>query len=137
MRTYPLVDEDNNPVPNAYVLATEEYTKGFDYNDIVVIVRNVEPTETGDDGEEPPQAEIPVPASIPADGIPGLSLRNPLGIPYDDRLVLQKIVKTTGNFCDPTVEPGCKDPSIDRWKGMQFPTPASSNSAIRARPPFS
>ncbi len=34
------------PVPgeaNAYVMAVEEYTTGFDYNDIVMIVRNVTP----------------------------------------------------------------------------------------------
>ena len=117
VRTYPLVDEDKNIVPNAYVLATEEFTKGFDYNDVVVIVRNVVPEA---DGKTPPP-EIPVPVSIPADGIPGLSLKNAIGVPYDDRLVLQKIVRTTGKFCDPEVNPRCKDPTKDRWKGMKFP----------------
>jgi len=119
VRTYPLVDQDDNLVPNAYVLATEEFTKGFDYNDVVVIVRNVVPTP--EEGEEPPQPETPAPAFIPADGITGLSMRNTVGFPFSDRLVLQKIVKTSGNFCDPETEPGCKDPTIDRWRGMQFP----------------
>jgi VCBS repeat-containing protein len=37
------------PIPgeaNAYVYAFEEYTSGFDYNDIVVIIRNVVPVRT-------------------------------------------------------------------------------------------
>ena len=43
VRTYPLVNADGTTEPNAYVLATEEFTQGFDYNDVVVIVRNVVP----------------------------------------------------------------------------------------------
>ena len=42
VRVYPLKDA-NGVVPNAYIVATEETTSGFDYQDIVVIVRNVKP----------------------------------------------------------------------------------------------
>jgi len=118
VRVYPYKGADGKVEANAYVLATDEYTKGSDYNDVVVIVRNVVPVP---EEIEIPQVPIPTPAFIPADGIPGLSLRNALGFPYDDRLVLQKTVRTTGNFCDPEIEPACKDPSIDRWSGMKFP----------------
>ena len=42
VRVYPLPGEEN-----AYVIATEEHTSGFDYQDVVVIARNVKPaTET-------------------------------------------------------------------------------------------
>jgi len=43
MRFYPLRDAANAVVPNAYIVATEEFTTGFDYNDVVYIVRNVQP----------------------------------------------------------------------------------------------
>ncbi len=45
VRVYELPGEEN-----AYILATEEHTSGFDYQDIVVIVRNIRPytrSETG------------------------------------------------------------------------------------------
>ena len=42
VRIYPLKDA-NGVVPNAYIVATEETTSGFDYQDIVVVVRNVKP----------------------------------------------------------------------------------------------
>ena len=42
VRVYPLRDQ-NGVVPNAYIVATEETTSGFDYQDVVVIVRNVRP----------------------------------------------------------------------------------------------
>lgn len=43
VRVYPLKRSDGTIVPNAYVVATEEFTGAFDYQDIVVIVRNVKP----------------------------------------------------------------------------------------------
>jgi hypothetical protein len=43
VRAYPLVDESGSAVPNAYILATDESARLFDYNDSVVIVRNVSP----------------------------------------------------------------------------------------------
>ena len=42
VRVYPLKDA-SGVVPNAYIVATEETTSGFDYQDIVVVVRNVKP----------------------------------------------------------------------------------------------
>ena len=41
VRVYPLKDSTGVLVPNAYVVATEETTSGFDYQDVVVVVRNV------------------------------------------------------------------------------------------------
>ncbi|MBC8123799.1 MAG: choice-of-anchor D domain-containing protein, partial [Gemmatimonadaceae bacterium] len=43
VRVYPLKKADGTVEPNAYVVATEETTSGFDYQDIVVILRNVQP----------------------------------------------------------------------------------------------
>ena len=42
VRVYPLKNS-SGVVPNAYIVATEETTSGFDYQDIVVILRNVQP----------------------------------------------------------------------------------------------
>ncbi|NJL57114.1 hypothetical protein HC928_19700 [bacterium] len=42
VRVYPLRNA-SGIVPNAYIVATEEFTSGFDYNDVVYIIRNVEP----------------------------------------------------------------------------------------------
>ena len=44
VRVYPLKNLDGVTVENAYVVATEEHIDGFDFQDIVVIVRNVRPT---------------------------------------------------------------------------------------------
>ena len=41
VRVYPLKSSNGATVPNAYVVAFEENTSGFDYQDVVVIVRNV------------------------------------------------------------------------------------------------
>ncbi|QNF34067.1 putative Ig domain-containing protein [Adhaeribacter swui] len=43
VRVYPLKDSDGSVIENAYIVATEEHTSGYDYQDIVVIVRNVKP----------------------------------------------------------------------------------------------
>lgn len=42
-RVFPLRGSNGLVVPNAYIIGYEEYTQGWDYNDIVVIVRNVMP----------------------------------------------------------------------------------------------
>lgn len=43
VRTYPLLNRDGARVENAYILATDESNRLNDYNDAVLIVRNVEP----------------------------------------------------------------------------------------------
>ncbi len=43
VRVYPLTDE-----PNAFVLAFDGKTEGYDYQDLVVLIRNVEPATGGD-----------------------------------------------------------------------------------------
>lgn len=43
MRAYELRDAVGTIIPNAYVVGWEEYTQGWDYNDVVFIVRNVNP----------------------------------------------------------------------------------------------
>ncbi|HEX5244450.1 MAG TPA: hypothetical protein VFW23_14405, partial [Tepidisphaeraceae bacterium] len=46
MRAYPLKNADGSVVPNAYVIAFEDYNLSYDSNDFVAIVRNVKP-DTG------------------------------------------------------------------------------------------
>ncbi|MBW4636754.1 MAG: choice-of-anchor D domain-containing protein [Gloeocapsa sp. UFS-A4-WI-NPMV-4B04] len=46
VRVYPLKNPNGTVVPNAYVLATEEHTSVFDYQDFAVIIRNVKPATT-------------------------------------------------------------------------------------------
>ena len=121
VRTYPFVNREGNVEPNAYVMATDEFNtkSGNDYNDIVVIVRNVIP---GPATEETPTIPIPpAPNTPPADGIAGLKVSNALGLPYSDRLVLQKIETTTGKPCDPAESSSC-GPTKERWTGIEFPT---------------
>lgn len=43
VRVYPFKDRSGDVVPNAYILTTDESARLFDYNDAVVIVRNVRP----------------------------------------------------------------------------------------------
>lgn len=43
VRAYPLLGRDGERVENAYILATDESNRLNDYNDAVLIVRNVEP----------------------------------------------------------------------------------------------
>jgi hypothetical protein len=43
VRVYALKDVSGAAVPNAYIVAFEEHTSGFDYQDVVCIVRNVKP----------------------------------------------------------------------------------------------
>lgn len=43
VRVYPYKNSDGAAVPNTYVVAFEENTSGFDYQDVVLVVRNVKP----------------------------------------------------------------------------------------------
>ncbi len=43
VRVYPYREPDGSPVANAYVVATEEHISGFDYQDLVFVMRNVAP----------------------------------------------------------------------------------------------
>ncbi len=43
VRTFPLKDRTGTPVPNAYLLVTDESIRLNDFNDAVVLVRNVQP----------------------------------------------------------------------------------------------
>jgi hypothetical protein len=62
VRAYPLKDSTGAVVPNAYVIATEEHTSGFDFQDVVVIARNLKPA-----GAEPPPPNNPPSADAGAD----------------------------------------------------------------------
>src|SRR5690348_4286227 len=42
MRVYP-VRRNGQDVPNTFLVTTEEYTGNFDFNDIVLLVSNVQP----------------------------------------------------------------------------------------------
>ncbi len=95
VRTYELKNPDGSVEANAYILATEEFTQGFDYNDVVVIVRNVTPLASTEN----------------------LQVSNALGLPSGNRMILHRIASTAGNFCpgdpDPALPP-C-DPNVQRW----------------------
>lgn len=43
VRVYSYKDSSGALVPNAYIIATEEHISGFDYQDVVLLVRNVMP----------------------------------------------------------------------------------------------
>ncbi|BAC87988.1 FG-GAP-like repeat-containing protein [Gloeobacter violaceus] len=47
-RIYPLKKSDGTREPNAYVVSIEETTINFDFQDLVLIVRNVKPVPPGD-----------------------------------------------------------------------------------------
>ena len=72
VRFWALKDANGNVVPNAYVFAFEEYGVEFDQNDLVGIIRNVQPSASG----------------------PELGLQNVDGVPFDDRLVMSRIRDT-------------------------------------------
>ena len=46
VRTYPLTTADGSLEPNAYIVATNAIHFGDDFNDIVVVIRNVQPVVT-------------------------------------------------------------------------------------------
>ena len=47
VRFYPLRTADGADVPNAYVMAWEEFNGGYDNQDFVAIIRNVQPVLAG------------------------------------------------------------------------------------------
>jgi len=102
VRAYPLQEADGS---TAYVLATEEFTQGFDYNDVVIILRGVVP---GDGGPEVPGGP----------DVTGLEVRNTLGQPYPDRLVLQQIRNTSGSLCNDIDPDAC--PGLEQWEDIVF-----------------
>ena len=73
VRFYPLKNPDGTVVPDAYVVAFEEFTApangSYDNQDIVAIIRNVRPAPAG----------------------PELGLQNLDGAPFPDRLVFNRI----------------------------------------------
>ncbi len=52
IRPYPLKNRDGIVVENAYILATDESNRLNDYNDAVIVVRNVQPAGAGLSGTE-------------------------------------------------------------------------------------
>ena len=46
VRTYPLVNPDGSTEPSAYIVATNEFHLGGDFNDLVLVLRNVQPAAT-------------------------------------------------------------------------------------------
>lgn len=46
VRTFPLINPDGSAEPNAYVVATNEFHLGDDFNDVVLVLRNVRPAQT-------------------------------------------------------------------------------------------
>lgn len=72
VRAYPLKNTDGSLVANSYVIAYEENTSGFDYQDIVFIMRNVQPAPTGGGGGQ-------------------IAVSNLDGVPFADRLAFNRI----------------------------------------------
>jgi hypothetical protein len=71
VRTYPLKTAAGAVEPNAYVVATEEHVSGFDYQDVVAIVRNVEPVAVSSNAE--------------------IAVENVDEVPFADRLAFSRI----------------------------------------------
>lgn len=69
VRVYPLKGADGTVVANAYVLAFEEWTQAYDYQDVALLVTNVKI----------------------ANAAPELSLTNKQLVPFSDRLVFNKV----------------------------------------------
>jgi len=70
-RAYPLKASDGSLVPDSYVVSFEENNSGYDYQDLVFIVRNVKPAPTASGGQ--------------------ISLTNLDGAPFPDRLTFNRI----------------------------------------------
>ena len=75
VRAYPLKASDGSLVANSYVVAFEENTSGFDYQDLVAIVRNVRPAPTSSGGQ--------------------IQVTNLDGVPFADRMAFSRIGSLT------------------------------------------
>ncbi len=71
VRAYPLKNSDGSVVSNAYVVAFEETTSAWDFQDLVFVVRNVKAAPTSAGGQ--------------------ISVSNQDGVPYPDRMVFSRI----------------------------------------------
>ncbi|MDX6681898.1 MAG: large repetitive protein, partial [Solirubrobacteraceae bacterium] len=71
VRAYPLKTSDGTLVANSYVVAFEESTSGYDFQDLVFIVRNVKPAPSTSGGQ--------------------VAVTNLDGAPYADRMVFNRI----------------------------------------------
>ena len=105
LNTFAVKEDRPGPIPhhvrayelpgerNAYVLATEEFTLGYDYNDVVVIVRNVEPLGEVSTGASCNQASpiLSSRSNLPTARFGSLELQNLTGAPFGDRLVFSRI----------------------------------------------
>src|SRR6185437_1122537 len=69
VRFYPLKSSDGTIVPNAYVMATEDFNAGYDTQDFVAIIRNVMAAPTG----------------------PEIGFTNEDGLPFTNRLIFNRI----------------------------------------------
>lgn len=76
VRFYPLKNPNGAPVPNAYVFAFEEFTRDYDQQDFVGIIRNVKVAPAG----------------------PELGIENLDGSPFFDRLVFNFILNQDSTF---------------------------------------
>ncbi len=107
MRFYPFVDSNGNAAPNTYVVAVEEYTKAYDFQDVIFIISNVKPVETaapiisvqainqapGSQNVVFNRVEIPEPLA------PNITrLRNVIRIRNTGTSDLVVTISTTGNF---------------------------------------
>lgn len=78
IRFYPLKNSDGSTVPNAYVMAHEEFPGGYDFQDFVAIVYNVADASSG----------------------PEIGTENLDGYPEADRLVFNRFRNADPNFPD-------------------------------------
>ncbi|HYH72083.1 MAG TPA: putative Ig domain-containing protein [Nocardioides sp.] len=132
VRVYPLV-EGGQPVPHAYVVATEEHTSGFDFNDVVFIVRNVEPAG----GTQPPGQTIRVNFQSETAPVPAGHLRD-FGQAYGPRTLADQGGLTYGWRNATTLAPEARttsgrernlnsDQRLDTFMHMQYQQQSAPN----------
>lgn len=132
VRVYPLV-EGGQRVPHAYVVATEEHTSGFDFNDVVFIVRNVEPAG----GTQPPGQSIRVNFQSEAAPVPTGYLRD-FGQAYGPRTLADQGGLTYGWINATTLAPEGRttsgrdrnltsDQRLDTFMHMQYQQQSAPN----------
>lgn len=79
MRVYPFKDQFGNAAPNTYLVAVEEYTSEYDYQDLLFIITNVRPLSQA--------------ASVPVLGVSNLT-----AMPNNDRMVFNKVEIPDENY---------------------------------------